>query len=340
VRKADVIAEVARRSGLDGKRAALGVEELLEVVKGALGDGETIELRGFGTFKAVASGKRRARNPNTGQVSQTPPRMTPRFLPHQRFKTLVEEHLTDEPQDEAPPTVPGENTGTSGAPEASGADVSTPAAAEAGTHMASAADLAHAAAARGAWPEAVQHYEEAVIGASQDTALRKALGDAYAVAGEHPKAAEQFRAVLAANSRDVQGRTRLASTLWELCDYNAAVGEARRAVEIGPNNAEARFQYGLLLYRKGLYARAAEELQRVAQSDDRTRTHYILGQTYNHLGLYDRAQRALEHALEIQPDDADTCWQLGIIYDKLKRREEALAMYRRANALRAGTEDD
>jgi nucleoid DNA-binding protein/Flp pilus assembly protein TadD len=340
VKKADVIAEVARRSGLDGKRAALGVEELLEVVKGALGDGETIELRGFGTFKAGASGKRRARNPNTGQVSQTPPRMTPRFLPHKRFKTLVDEHWADKSQDEASPTVPGEATGISDEPAASGADVSTPTPAEAEARRASPAELAHAAAARGAWMEAAQHYEEAVIGAPQDAALRRALGDAYAVLGEHPKAAEQFRAVLAMNSRDVQGRTRLASTLWELRDYEAAVGEARRAVEVGPNSAEARFRYGLLLYMKGLYARAAEELQRVARSDDRPRTHYILGQVYNHLGLYDRAQRALEHALETQPDDANICWQLGIIYDKLKRREEALAMYRRANVLRAWTESD
>ena len=332
--KADVIAEVARRSGVDRQRAAQGVGELLEMIKGALALGETIELRGFGTFRTVASERRLARNPNTGEIVRIPPRVDARFVPHKRLKTLVMEHFRDDKErrkDEGPPSPSaGEVKASEGLPAS--AERAEPKAPEG-----SPVELAQAAAARGAWLEAVQFYEKAVMGAPQNAELRMALGEAYATVGEWHKAADQYRAVLAANPRDVRSRTRLAAALWELWEYSEATEEARRASETDPGNIEARLQHGLTLYRRGLYARAAGELERVTRSGDHASAHYTLGQTYNHLGQLERALAALQRALEIESDDPDTCWQLGIIYDKLKRREDALAMYRRANALRAAS---
>ncbi len=44
-------------------------QQLLDAIKESLGRGETIELRGFGTFRPVLrKGRKNARNPKTGET--------------------------------------------------------------------------------------------------------------------------------------------------------------------------------------------------------------------------------------------------------------------------------
>ena len=52
--------------------------------------GERIELRGFGTFRAVERAPRTARNPRTDETVHVPRRMSPVFKPAQEFRRLVE----------------------------------------------------------------------------------------------------------------------------------------------------------------------------------------------------------------------------------------------------------
>ena len=77
--KAEIVDEIAERTGLTKKDVADTVDQFLEAVSRALASGKHIEIRGFGTFKVKDRKSRLARNPRTGESVPVPPRRVPVF---------------------------------------------------------------------------------------------------------------------------------------------------------------------------------------------------------------------------------------------------------------------
>jgi DNA-binding protein HU-beta len=59
--KLDIINEVVNRTGITKTKAELAVETVFESMKRALGQGERIELRGFGIFNEIGRASCRER---------------------------------------------------------------------------------------------------------------------------------------------------------------------------------------------------------------------------------------------------------------------------------------
>lgn len=87
--KADLVDEIADRTGLTKKDVAETVDEFLEAVSRALVQGKHIEIRGFGTFKVKDRRPRIARNPRTGDQVQVPSRRVPVFKVSKELKDKV-----------------------------------------------------------------------------------------------------------------------------------------------------------------------------------------------------------------------------------------------------------
>lgn len=87
--KADLVDEIAQRTGLTKKDVAETVDELLDGVCRALIAGKHIEIRGFGTFKVKERKARMARNPRTGEQVPVPPRKVPVFKVSKELKEKV-----------------------------------------------------------------------------------------------------------------------------------------------------------------------------------------------------------------------------------------------------------
>jgi nucleoid DNA-binding protein len=87
--KADLVEQVAEKTGLTRTDVAATVDAFLDAVKRALENGSNIEIRGFGTFKIKPRKARKARNPRTGDVVPVPDRKIPVFKPSNEFKNLV-----------------------------------------------------------------------------------------------------------------------------------------------------------------------------------------------------------------------------------------------------------
>ena len=64
--KADIVDQIAERTGLTKKDVADTVDGFLDAVSRALANGHHIEIRGFGTFKVKDRKSRLARNPQPG----------------------------------------------------------------------------------------------------------------------------------------------------------------------------------------------------------------------------------------------------------------------------------
>ena len=63
--KSDIIEDLTK-SGLTRKKSGDMVERLLEIIKKSLEGGEDVLISGFGKFCVKEKGKRRGRNPATG----------------------------------------------------------------------------------------------------------------------------------------------------------------------------------------------------------------------------------------------------------------------------------
>ena len=87
--KADIVEEIAAKTGLTRKETAEVVANFIAAVKGALKDGQHIEIRGFGTFKVAVRKPRAARNPRTGEIVPLPERKVPVFKVSRELKDRV-----------------------------------------------------------------------------------------------------------------------------------------------------------------------------------------------------------------------------------------------------------
>ena len=65
--KADLIDSIYTQLGLSKGKSAQVIESLLEIIKSALEDGEDVLISGFGKFCVKEKGRRRGRNPQTGE---------------------------------------------------------------------------------------------------------------------------------------------------------------------------------------------------------------------------------------------------------------------------------
>lgn len=74
---------------LSHKQADVVVETILETMKGAIANGDRIEIRGFGVFSLRLRKPRRARNPRTGAPLVSTERRAAHFKPGKELKAIL-----------------------------------------------------------------------------------------------------------------------------------------------------------------------------------------------------------------------------------------------------------
>jgi DNA-binding protein HU-beta len=79
--KLDIVNDVVNRTGISKAKAEIAVHAVFERMKGALGRGERIELRGFGIFSVRPRKLGIGRNPRTGTTVAIAPGRAVRFKP-------------------------------------------------------------------------------------------------------------------------------------------------------------------------------------------------------------------------------------------------------------------
>jgi integration host factor alpha subunit len=101
MKKVDMVQRMVQELGCTTTTAEAVVEAILAAVKDALRQGETVTLRGLGTFQVRAKQARMGRNPRTGAAAPITARRVVRFTAGQPLKQAVAE--TTHPSDGAGP---------------------------------------------------------------------------------------------------------------------------------------------------------------------------------------------------------------------------------------------
>ena len=88
--KADIVDAIYNKIGIEHREIRKVVDLFIEEVKTALVSGKIIELRGFGTFEIkIRKGRRKARNPKTGEILSVNSHGVAAFRPGRELKQDV-----------------------------------------------------------------------------------------------------------------------------------------------------------------------------------------------------------------------------------------------------------
>ncbi|MCB1032880.1 MAG: HU family DNA-binding protein [Acidobacteria bacterium] len=87
--KSDIVDSVADAAGLTKKQAGDAVNAVFEAITGYLGNGDRVQIPGFGSFSVSERAARTGVNPATGKQMQIPASKNVRLKPGKDLKEAV-----------------------------------------------------------------------------------------------------------------------------------------------------------------------------------------------------------------------------------------------------------
>jgi DNA-binding protein HU-beta len=91
--KAEIVAEIATKTGIEKQTVQHTVESFMDVVKGAMVNGENVYLRGFGSFVIKKRAEKTGRNISKNTTIIIPAHNIPAFKPAKSFVSEVKNHV-------------------------------------------------------------------------------------------------------------------------------------------------------------------------------------------------------------------------------------------------------
>lgn len=97
MRKADLIAEITKKTGVEKVDVLVSLEQFFKEVKESLARGENVYIRGFGSFITKKRAKKIGRNIKKNIAIEIPEHHIPAFKPAKIFVEAVKtsKHLKD-----------------------------------------------------------------------------------------------------------------------------------------------------------------------------------------------------------------------------------------------------
>ena len=87
--KADIVREIAKKTGIENATVLASVEAFMETVKESLAKEENVYLRGFGSFILKKRAAKTARNISKNTTLIIPEHTIPAFKPAKTFAEMI-----------------------------------------------------------------------------------------------------------------------------------------------------------------------------------------------------------------------------------------------------------
>ncbi len=91
--KAEIVAEIANKTGIEKVAVQATVEAFMDTVKGSLVNGENVYLRGFGSFTIKERAQKTGRNISKNTTIIIPAHKIPAFKPAKTFVNEVKANV-------------------------------------------------------------------------------------------------------------------------------------------------------------------------------------------------------------------------------------------------------
>jgi len=89
MKKSELVARVAEKSGITFRESNRVVNAVLDTIKESLAEGDKVRITGFGTFEVRKRSARKGRNPQTGEILNIPAARVPVFKPGKAVKKVA-----------------------------------------------------------------------------------------------------------------------------------------------------------------------------------------------------------------------------------------------------------
>src|SRR5688572_12456505 len=180
----------------------------------------------------------------------------------------------------------------------------------------------------GMMPEAIPLLESAASTYPDSSEAQRILGTAYAAIADDGKAVEHLRRAVSLAPRDGRSRLALARVYRDAGRPDEAAQSLRDALTVMPRLAEARWMLAEVLDKAGRGLDAARELESAASATIIAGTGALYSRAaeiYDRHQEFDRVVTMLRHRVSLDPNNPAVHRQLGLVYSRLGRRDEALA---------------
>lgn len=87
--KAEIVARINEKTGIEKTYVLLMVESIMEIIKERLVNGESVYLRHFGTFGVITRRQKLGRNISKGTSVVIPEHKIPHFKPSKTFINMI-----------------------------------------------------------------------------------------------------------------------------------------------------------------------------------------------------------------------------------------------------------
>ena len=160
------------------------------------------------------------------------------------------------------------------------------------------------------------------------------LGLSYYNNGNYSRAGKLFGETTSLDPGFAQAHYFQGSTLASMGKPDLAVAHYKDAVRLAPNNSLYHFQLGLVLSMTGGKEEAEEHLLKsVSLNGSHAPARYELAKLYADTSRDDLAREQLEEAIKVDEDFESSYYLLGQIYARQGRREDAVALMNRFQAI-------
>ena len=91
--KAEIVAEIANKTGIEKVAVQASVEAFMETIKNSMVTGQNVYLRGFGSFIIKKRAEKTGRNISKNTTLIIPAHNIPAFKPAKTFVSKVKNHV-------------------------------------------------------------------------------------------------------------------------------------------------------------------------------------------------------------------------------------------------------
>jgi len=103
----------------------------------------------------------------------------------------------------------------------------------------------------------------------------------------------------------------------DIQEYEKAIAEYNKAIEINPNYASAYYNRGCANAEMGQYSEAVADYDRALElRPNHFLAYYNRGLVYSRIGENEKAITDYNKAIQVDPDDADAYYSRGLAYNK------------------------
>jgi len=129
---------------------------------------------------------------------------------------------------------------------------------------------------------------------------------------------------------DDQNFMRAALEYRQAADYKGAEAIYRKALELNPNNLQARHDLGVVLFMQNQHEEAIRQFKDILAKDPKfVKAYYNLAVVYEQREEFDEAIKNCREALTIDPRDIDTLNVMAVVLAKQGKLDEATEVFKK-----------